>query len=53
MKKLAALLLLPLLAACVETSTGPMETDMSEANINTTCPVDVSEADRANYPACS
>ena len=52
MKKCAILLLFPLLAACVE-DTGPMEVDMSEANINTDCPVDVSEADRADYPACN
>lgn len=51
MKKYTILLLLPFLAACVE-DTGPTEADMSEANINTECPVDVSEADRANYPAC-
>lgn len=30
-----------------------METDMSEANIKQVCPADVSEADRANYPACA
>jgi len=30
-----------------------LETDMSEANMSTDCPVDVSEADRANYPACN
>jgi hypothetical protein len=52
MKKYAILLLFPLLTACAE-DVGPLETDMSEANINSDCPVDVSEADRANYPACN
>jgi len=52
MKKLAALLLLPLLAACVEEEP-MMETDISQANINSVCPADVTEADRANYPACN
>ncbi|MGJ8586194.1 MAG: hypothetical protein ACSHXD_19045 [Marinosulfonomonas sp.] len=52
MKKYAILLLFPLLAACVE-DTGPLEADISEANINADCPVDVTEADRANYPACN
>jgi hypothetical protein len=53
MKKIAVLLLLPFLAACEDTSDMTLETDMSEANIATDCPVDVSEADRANYPACN
>ena len=51
MKKYALLLLLPLLAACAEDMV--METDISEANRNQECPVDVSEADRADYPACN
>jgi hypothetical protein len=55
MKKTALLLLVPVmlsaLASCDENMT--METDMSEANMATDCPVDVSEADRANYPACN
>lgn len=51
MKKYVVLLLFPLLAACVEDM--PMETDISEANRNEVCPVDVSEADRADYPACN
>ena len=52
MKRLAVILLLPLLSACAEQPL-VMETDMSEANINQVCPADVSEADRANYPACA
>ena len=52
MKRLAIILLLPLLSACAEQPL-VMETDMSEANINQVCPADVSEADRANYPACA
>ncbi|WP_158263583.1 hypothetical protein [Aliiruegeria haliotis] len=52
MKKITLLLLLPVLAACAEPDM-TLETDISEANINTECPVDVSEADRANYPACN
>jgi nitrous oxide reductase accessory protein NosL len=56
MKKLAIVLLFPLLAACdadMEDEEMVLETDMSEANMSTDCPVDVSEADRANYPACN
>ena len=30
-----------------------METDMSEATMAAECPADVSEADRAMYPACT
>ena len=45
-------ILLAALTACAE-ETYTTETDISEANINTDCPVDVSEADRANYPACN
>lgn len=52
MKKYCLLLLFPLLVACVEQAP-VMETDISEANRNTVCPSDVSEADRANYPACN
>lgn len=52
MKKYILLLVLPVLAACVENDM-PLETDISEANRNDVCPVDVSEADRANYPACN
>lgn len=52
MKKLTLILILSALSACVEES--PVyEVDISEANRNTVCPVDVSEADRANYPACN
>lgn len=54
MKRLLLVMaLLPTLAACVEEKPMVMETDISEANRNTECPVDVSEADRANYPACN
>lgn len=54
MKKFALLMLLPFLAACAEPEDAVvLETDMSEANMSTDCPVDVSEADRANYPACN
>lgn len=49
---LTATFVLTLLAACVEDDNFVYESDISEANINTECPVDVSEADRANYPAC-
>ena len=52
-KILLALCVFGALAGCVDDGpVGPMEADMSQANINTDCPVDVSEADRANYPAC-
>ena len=51
MKKLSVIALFALLSAC--DSPMVMETDISEANINTECPVDVTEADRANYPACN
>ena len=47
-----ATFVLTLLAACAEDEKFVLESDISEANINTECPVDVSEADRANYPAC-
>ena len=53
MTRLVPVLLLSLLAACVEEESFVMETDISEANINQDCPVDVSEADRANFPACN
>ncbi len=51
MRFLALLLFLPLLAGCVEEKM-PMETDVADSNRNEVCPADVSEADRANYPAC-
>lgn len=41
------------LAGCVEEQSFTTEADISEANRNTECPVDVTEADRANYPACN
>jgi hypothetical protein len=40
------------LAGCVEEQSYTTEADISEANLSSECPVDVSEADRANYPAC-
>ena len=49
---LTATFVLTFLAACVEDNDLVFESDISEANINTECPVDVSEADRSNYPAC-
>ena len=53
MKQLiTALLFSSALAGCVDEPM-LMETDISEANRNTVCPADVSEADRANYPACN
>ena len=52
MIRVLPLLALSFLAACNDT-VPMMETDISEANINTVCPDDVSEADRANYPACN
>lgn len=52
MKRAALILLLPFLAACAEEDY-VMETDVSEANRNEVCPADVSEADRAEYPACN
>ena len=54
MKKLIALsFTAAVLAGCAEEETFTTEADISEANINTECPVDVTEADRANYPACN
>jgi hypothetical protein len=50
MRTLALLLTLATLAACDEPMV--METDISGANRATACPVDVSEADRADYPGC-
>ncbi len=41
-----------LLAGCVEEETSTTEADISEANRATECPVDVTEADRADYPGC-
>lgn len=52
MKRIALLLVVAALAGCEE-DVGPLETDISEANRATECPVDVSEADRADYPACN
>ncbi|MDP5307558.1 hypothetical protein [Paracoccus spongiarum] len=52
MKTIALLLLVTVVAGCV-TDDMPMETDISEANRNEVCPADVSEADRADYPACN
>jgi hypothetical protein len=45
-----ALALLPLLAACDDGYT--TEADLQGTPITDVCPVDVSEADIANYPAC-
>ncbi len=50
---LAVSIILVVLAGCVEEQSFTTEADISEANRNTECPVDVSEADRANYPACN
>ncbi len=50
---LAAKTLFVVLAGCAEEQSFTTEADISEANRNTECPVDVSEADRANYPACN
>ena len=41
------------LAGCAEEETFTTEADISEANLATECPVDVTEADRANFPACN
>jgi hypothetical protein len=49
-KKIAFLALLPLLAACDDGYT--TEADLQGTPITDVCPVDVSEADIANYPAC-
>ncbi len=54
MKKiLATSLVLLALAGCAEEQSFTTEADISQANRNTECPVDVTEADRANYPACN
>ena len=50
---LAATVILVALAGCAEEQTFTTEADISEANRATECPVDVTEADRANYPACN
>ncbi len=50
---LAISTLLVVLAGCVEEESFVTEADISEANRNTECPVDVTEADRANFPACN
>ncbi len=49
----AASVILVAMAGCAEEQTFTTEADISEANRATDCPVDVSEADRANYPACN
>ena len=45
--------ILVVLAGCVEDQSYTTEADISEANRASECPVDVTEADRANYPACN
>lgn len=65
MKKLALIALFPLIAACDDgytteaELTAPLtdntvleEVKMQEVDVVGICPVDVSEADRALYPAC-
>lgn len=65
MKKLALIALLPLIAACDDGYTTEAELDaplmdetvleeveVQEIDVAGVCPVDVSEADRALYPAC-
>lgn len=52
-KVFAISVILVALMGCVEDQAYTTEADISEANRNTECPVDVSEADRANYPACN
>lgn len=52
MRLFALLILVPLVTGCVEESV-PLETDIAESNRNQVCPADVSEADRAEYPACN
>lgn len=41
------------LSGCVEEQSYTTEADISEANRASECPVDVTEADRADYPACN
>lgn len=54
MKKLLAItVIVAALAGCEEEQSFTTEADISEANRATDCPVDVTEADRANYPACN
>ncbi|MCC1494528.1 hypothetical protein [Cognatishimia sp. F0-27] len=54
MKNLFAVsVILVALAGCVEEQSFTTEADISEANRATDCPVDVTEADRANFPACN
>ncbi len=50
---LAVSVIFAALAGCVEEQSFTTEADISEANRATECPVDVTEADRANYPACN
>lgn len=50
---LAVSFILVSLAGCIEEQSFTTEADISEANRATECPVDVTEADRANYPACN
>jgi hypothetical protein len=51
LRALVAFLFAGILAGCVEEPI--YKNDISEANRMTVCPVDVSEADRAEYPACN
>lgn len=51
MLRFLPVLALTLLAGCVDDDF-VTEADISEANRNTACPVDVSEADRDQYPGC-
>ena len=50
---LAVSAFLVVLAGCVEEQSFTTEADISEANRATECPVDVTEADRENYPGCN
>lgn len=56
-KYISLAVILTTIAACDAPTTSSenfvTEADISEANRNTECPVDVSEADRAQYPACN
>ena len=49
----AVAVIIPVLAGCVKEDEFVTGADISEANRNTDCPVDVTEADRANFPACN
>ncbi|SHG81925.1 hypothetical protein SAMN05443551_0691 [Marivita hallyeonensis] len=50
---LAVSAFLALLAGCVQEQPFTTEADISESNRASECPVDVTEADRENYPACN